>query len=66
LLVVMLDNRSGYGPTGSTSNEGSAATKGKTAKSHEKNCISHVVAFWVMTVLPVGIVAFIELGAKEL
>jgi hypothetical protein len=66
LIVVVLDNRTGYSSSGSTSNEGSAATKGKTAKSHEKNCISHVVAFWVMTVLPVGIVAFIELGAKEL
>jgi hypothetical protein len=62
----MLDNRSSHCSTGSASNKGSAATKGKTAKSHEKNCISHVVAFWVMTVLPVGIVAFIELGANEL
>jgi hypothetical protein len=62
----VLDNRSGYGSSGSASNEGSAAAKGKTAKSHEKNCISHDVAFWVMTVLPVGIVAFMLLGAKLL
>jgi hypothetical protein len=62
----MLDNRSGYSPTSSTSNESSAATKGKTSKSHEKNCISHDVAFWVMTVPPVGIVAFMLLGAKLL
>jgi hypothetical protein len=40
----MLDNRSGYSPSGSTSNEGSAATKGKTPKSHEKNCISHFIS----------------------
>jgi hypothetical protein len=52
--------------TGSAGNKGSAATKGKTSKSHEKNCIFHVVAFWVMTVLPVGIVAFMLLGAKLL
>jgi hypothetical protein len=60
----MLDNRSGYGAAGSTSNKSAAATKGKASKSHEKNCISHVVAFWVMTVLPVGTVAFMELGAN--
>jgi hypothetical protein len=62
----MLDNSTSYSPAGRTCNEGTTATKGKTAKSHEKNCISHDVAFWVMTVLPVGIVAFMLLGAKLL
>jgi len=60
----MLDNRSGYGPTGSTSNEGAAARKVQSHTNDKKDL--HVVAFWVMTVLPVGIVAFMELGAKEL
>jgi hypothetical protein len=44
LLVVVLDNRTGYGPTGSTSNEGTAASKRKAPKSHEKNCISHFIS----------------------
>jgi hypothetical protein len=62
----MLDNRSSHCSTSSAGNKGSAATKGKTAKSYENNCISHVVAFWVMTALPVGFVAFMLLGAKLL
>jgi hypothetical protein len=40
----MLDNRSSHRPTGSTSNEGSAATNGKTPKSHKKDCISHFIS----------------------
>jgi hypothetical protein len=60
----MLDNCSGYSPSGSTSNEGTAASKVQSHTNDKKDL--HVVAFWVMTVPPVGTVAFMELGAKEL
>jgi hypothetical protein len=40
----MLDNRSSYGPSGSTSNKSAAATKGEASKSHEKNRVSHFIS----------------------
>jgi hypothetical protein len=64
LLVVVLDNRSGYGSSGSASNEGTTTRKMQSHANDKKDL--HVVAFWVMTVLPVGIVAFMPLGAKLL
>jgi hypothetical protein len=40
----VLDNNSGYDPSGSASNKSAAATKGKTPKSYQKNCVFHFIS----------------------
>jgi hypothetical protein len=60
---VLSDYRCHSCPDRSRDGEGTA----RKVQSHtEDKKDLHVVAFWVMTVLPVGIVAFMLLGAKEL